>query len=332
MFRDCMGTAADQSFSGIVRSTFDTWKVLRYAAANHLGGDVTEAKLEWMVDTVAAFITSQTNVSESQVEAYIEEILDNEFDLLVEDGSGAVVARCLCQCFECWRAGDQSGIETIFSQLRKANGYADESHAQTLDQERCDTSASSDAASGDDDEEQHMDMDSSHQDSSSSSQQKHSEMPPAADDEWTVAMNEETCISEQPSTSENSVELLTKDRQLISMLRTTSPVSNVSQDISGVDFHISYFETFLTRQVADQLFQYCETSLKYYDGDLTMVKVFNRWHRIPRKQVAFGDIGYTYHFSGNTIPANPWNDVLDSLRQLVSDAVKCPFNFVLVNR
>lgn len=62
------------------------------------------------------------------------------------------------------------------------------------------------------------------------------------------------------------------------------------------------------------------------------MKVFGKWHEIPRQQVAYGDEGLKYHFSGVTLPAKPWIGSLISIRDLISKLTGYSYNFVLVNR
>lgn len=55
---------------------------------------------------------------------------------------------------------------------------------------------------------------------------------------------------------------------------------------------------------------------------------------IPRKQVAYGDPGLHYTFSGNTIPAKGWLPCIVDVKKKVEAALggKWIFNFVLINR
>lgn len=87
---------------------------------------------------------------------------------------------------------------------------------------------------------------------------------------------------------------------------------------------------------AKYIFNEFEQNLTYYDGHLSRVKIYGKWHQIPRKQVAFGDDGLSYRFSGNTIPAKPWKQfpLLLEIKKDVERHFKnqYTFNFVLVNR
>jgi len=98
----------------------------------------------------------------------------------------------------------------------------------------------------------------------------------------------------------------------------------------GLDLDIEL--NFLTKSEANSLFDWCEKNLDYFSGDLAKVKVFGKWHNIPRKQVSFGEAGLSYKFSGNTVPARPWPARLAELRDRLNQLSNNHFNFVLVNR
>lgn len=83
---------------------------------------------------------------------------------------------------------------------------------------------------------------------------------------------------------------------------------------------------------ADLLLEECESSIDYYSSNLTKIKVFGKYHSIPRKQVAFGDEGLSYTFSGVTVAAKEWTPLTNKIRHDVETASGYKFNFVLVNR
>ncbi|XP_072456286.1 DNA oxidative demethylase ALKBH2 isoform X1 [Notamacropus eugenii] len=86
------------------------------------------------------------------------------------------------------------------------------------------------------------------------------------------------------------------------------------------------------RKEADELLQTLEKEVEYFEGDLSRVQVFGKWHRIPRKQATYGDLGLTYTFSGLTLSPKPWIPVLEHIRDRVTGATGHTFNFVLINR
>uniref|UniRef100_T1IXF6 DNA oxidative demethylase ALKBH2 n=1 Tax=Strigamia maritima TaxID=126957 RepID=T1IXF6_STRMM len=101
--------------------------------------------------------------------------------------------------------------------------------------------------------------------------------------------------------------------------------------ITKQDLDLDYGIVF-EKSIADQIFQHLEKQTEYYSGDLAKIRVFGKWHNIPRKQVAYGDNGLSYKFSGNTLPARLWTPFLSSIRSIVEKLTGFPFNFVLINR
>lgn len=88
-----------------------------------------------------------------------------------------------------------------------------------------------------------------------------------------------------------------------------------------------------TKTEAHILFQEAEKVIKYNED--SKVFVHGKWHKVPRKQAAYGDTGLTYTFSGATVAAQPWDNApfLKSIGDLVSSlSGGHRFNFVLVNR
>ena len=105
---------------------------------------------------------------------------------------------------------------------------------------------------------------------------------------------------------------------------------NLGNELYGLK--LRYMDNFLSIKCANCLLIFCEKNVEYFTGDLGKVKILGKWHAIPRKQVAFGDPGLSYHFSGTTVPARSWIPVLESLKTWVNVVLQCEFNFVLINR
>ncbi len=61
------------------------------------------------------------------------------------------------------------------------------------------------------------------------------------------------------------------------------------------------------------------------------IRLFGRWHRIPRLQHWCADEQVLYRYSGRTLPAAPWSGELDWLRRLTEQLTGLSFNSVLVN-
>ena len=101
--------------------------------------------------------------------------------------------------------------------------------------------------------------------------------------------------------------------------------------IAAENLNLDYIQLF-SKSEADALFQEAEKVIKYNAN--SKVFVYGKWHKIPRKQTAYGDAGLNYTFSGTTVPAQPWNNApfLKDISDLISSLTNHKFNFVLVNR
>ncbi|XP_071166600.1 DNA oxidative demethylase ALKBH2-like [Mytilus edulis] len=101
--------------------------------------------------------------------------------------------------------------------------------------------------------------------------------------------------------------------------------------LSGENLDCDYIILY-SKKEADELLIKCAELLEYNTGQLAKVKVFGKWHDIPRKQVAYGDAGLSYKFSSTIVPARPWIPFLKDIRDKISEVTKHEFNFVLINR
>lgn len=102
--------------------------------------------------------------------------------------------------------------------------------------------------------------------------------------------------------------------------------------IVAEDLDLDYCERFLTSNEGTALMKYMEDHIHYLDGRLTQVKVFGQYYPIPRQQVAFGNKGVSYKFSGTVVPAQPWPQPLLELKNKICSVWGVDYNFVLVNR
>lgn len=102
--------------------------------------------------------------------------------------------------------------------------------------------------------------------------------------------------------------------------------------------NIYYYENLIEDKIALDYFSIFEKNLEYNPAEESKVKVWNKEHYIPRKQVAYGHPSTYYSFAGNTIYAKNWfndNIVCNIIRKIlirVELFTGYKFNFVLINR
>lgn len=104
------------------------------------------------------------------------------------------------------------------------------------------------------------------------------------------------------------------------------------------NFNVHYDSKFLDAHKADKYFKILEDKLQYNSDEESKVKIFGKEISIPRKQVAYGDPGTFYKFSGITVNAISWDNddivskVLKNIKHRVELFTGQKFNFVLINR
>jgi len=80
----------------IIRSVFSRWTGLQLAVTHEMGGHESQAKYEAFIEAFGDFLTRNsrsTAVIECDIQQYLEEILDEEFNTELDDGSSHELAQ-----------------------------------------------------------------------------------------------------------------------------------------------------------------------------------------------------------------------------------------------
>nr|XP_006013295.2 PREDICTED: pre-rRNA-processing protein TSR2 homolog [Latimeria chalumnae] len=83
-------------FGDVLRAALGAWPALQIAVENGFGGIYSQEKAEWLVTAVQQYFHDNDNLELYEVEDFLSELMNNEFDTVVEDGSLSEV-RCLCR-------------------------------------------------------------------------------------------------------------------------------------------------------------------------------------------------------------------------------------------
>lgn len=98
------------------------------------------------------------------------------------------------------------------------------------------------------------------------------------------------------------------------------------------ELNVVYKQKFYNRKEASDIYRWLEDNIEYNSDEDSMVMIHGKMIKIPRKQVAHGDPGTSYSFSGNTVPTKPWTPELLEIKRKVEEYAGETFNFVLINR
>ncbi|CAF0853951.1 unnamed protein product [Rotaria sordida] len=82
----------------IIRSVFSRWTALQLAVIHSMGGSETQAKYEAFIEAFGEYLTrniqssSLISANENNIQEYLDEILDEEFNTVLDDGSSYELA------------------------------------------------------------------------------------------------------------------------------------------------------------------------------------------------------------------------------------------------
>ncbi|XP_041061496.1 pre-rRNA-processing protein TSR2 homolog [Carcharodon carcharias] len=79
-------------FQDGVRSALEAWPALQVAVENGFGGAYSQQKADWMVSAVAQYFSDNVDLESEEVEELMADMIYNEFDTVVEEGSLSKVA------------------------------------------------------------------------------------------------------------------------------------------------------------------------------------------------------------------------------------------------
>ncbi|XP_029361355.1 pre-rRNA-processing protein TSR2 homolog [Echeneis naucrates] len=105
-----------------VRAVLHTWPVLQIAVDNGFGGVYGQQKADWMVDVVQQYFFDNSDLQQCEVEDFIADLMDQEFDTVVDDGSLPQVSVSLLQLFTQWQQGALQQLHHTIHSLNQKKG------------------------------------------------------------------------------------------------------------------------------------------------------------------------------------------------------------------
>jgi hypothetical protein len=97
-------------FLTAVRQSLSEWEALQQAIEHGMGGSEAREKELWMSQVIVDYFKEYPDLSPTEVADYVEEILDNEFQTEVKDGSLEVMGTVLCRYHSLWKNGDNDKL------------------------------------------------------------------------------------------------------------------------------------------------------------------------------------------------------------------------------
>ncbi|XP_062454683.1 pre-rRNA-processing protein TSR2 homolog [Rhea pennata] len=109
--------AAAALFAEGVRAVLGAWAALQVAVENGFGGTRGPEKAAWLATVLEDFFQHNAGLEPEEVEDFLAEVMDNEFDTVVEDGSLVQVSRQLVALFALAAQGDAAAVGAAVARL-----------------------------------------------------------------------------------------------------------------------------------------------------------------------------------------------------------------------
>nr|CAH0100059.1 unnamed protein product [Daphnia galeata] len=106
-------------FSTVVQTLFNNWTALQLAVEHQLGGTQSKEIAKWMMTVVENFFLENDDVLAQEITEYMEDLMNNEFNTLCEDGSLEEMGESLCKYFRLIKDGKDA---EVILELQKYKG------------------------------------------------------------------------------------------------------------------------------------------------------------------------------------------------------------------
>ncbi|EPS35088.1 hypothetical protein H072_11493 [Dactylellina haptotyla CBS 200.50] len=134
----------------------NTWPALSMAVENEFGGPDSTDKRDWMCGAVADLFSSDPATDEDDLEGFLLQILEDEFETAVEDDSAFAVSQRVIFLRRQCAANDFSGVEAL-RQFWEKNGGKNKPKVQVVRREGEESDSDDDEEDGAENDDMEMD-------------------------------------------------------------------------------------------------------------------------------------------------------------------------------
>ena len=108
-------------FLKVIEQLLDEWPALQVAIDNGMGGCYAREKKEWMSKVIQDFFRQNQGLQPNEVGDYIDEIMNNEFDTIIQDGSLQLLSNLLCKFYKFCDDEKYDEVNRMLEERRKFN-------------------------------------------------------------------------------------------------------------------------------------------------------------------------------------------------------------------
>uniref|UniRef100_L7M1A6 Pre-rRNA-processing protein TSR2 homolog n=1 Tax=Rhipicephalus pulchellus TaxID=72859 RepID=L7M1A6_RHIPC len=110
--------AAGNAFHVSVKTLIGDWHGLQVAIENGMGGPQAREKEQWLVGVLEQYFAENSNLHPDEVGDFMADIIDNEFDTIIEDGSVGQISALLCKHYQlCLEGRENEVLESLSQRL-----------------------------------------------------------------------------------------------------------------------------------------------------------------------------------------------------------------------
>ena len=104
------------NFHTSVDAILKNWTALQLAVSQGAGGPQSKEIAQWMVDAVVQWFNENNNLEPYEVTEFLEQIIIQEFNLIIDDGSSDEIGTTICEFYQICTSSKST--EEIVSKIR----------------------------------------------------------------------------------------------------------------------------------------------------------------------------------------------------------------------
>ena len=116
-----MSSNFDEVFLLAIDQTMKEWKSFQLSVEQGMGGQYSNEKLVWMTQTIVELFKMNNNLDVEEVMDFVAEIIDNEFDTIIEDGSLHIFATNVCKYYRLCTSGRLQEVLDEIENIKQRN-------------------------------------------------------------------------------------------------------------------------------------------------------------------------------------------------------------------
>ncbi|CAG9857517.1 unnamed protein product [Phyllotreta striolata] len=137
----------EEALRKIVQQIFTNWTGLRLAVEHSMGGPNSKQAAIDCVNEVTQYCLDDPNIDQESLEDFLEDVMDEKFDTIFEDGSPKEIAALLLRFVQLLKENNVQECDEEFSKLPVANtAWLEESKTSNQGKSQAQSDSSSDDA------------------------------------------------------------------------------------------------------------------------------------------------------------------------------------------